>query len=120
MVENKVEQEFSFDGLDYLLKDHQQVKRLFQEYLQDSTNSSHKQQIIRQFTTEIVKHASCEERYLYPILTEKLGEEGGKLIYHKNLLDDLMTKEMLRFLEQSKPLNDFDWLIYDQAVRKFK
>ncbi|EFC43781.1 predicted protein [Naegleria gruberi] len=120
MVEHPQVVEFSFDGIRYLIKDHEKVKSLFNEYLNGTnTSQTHKRQLVKQFTTEIVKHASSEERYLYPILLEKMGNEQAKLLYNKNLLDDLITKEMLRFFETSVIRNDFDWHVFDKAVRKF-
>ncbi|KAF0979155.1 hypothetical protein FDP41_001498 [Naegleria fowleri] len=110
----------SVDGLRYLIRDHNEVKDMFQDYLQGKDNSREaKLQIVRKFTQEICKHASAEERYLYPMLLEKLGQIEGQFIYRKNLLDDMMNKEMLRFLEQNEPKSELDWTIFDKCVRKF-
>ncbi|KAG2379410.1 hypothetical protein C9374_007549 [Naegleria lovaniensis] len=110
----------SIDGLRYLLRDHTEVKDMFQDYLQGKDNTQEaKLQLVRKITQQVCKHASAEERYLYPMLLEKLGQTEGQLIYRKNLLDDLIHKEMLRFLEQNEPKTELDWKVYDKCVRKF-
>ncbi|KAL9651502.1 hypothetical protein ABK040_001448 [Willaertia magna] len=107
----------SGNGINFLIKDHQTVRQLFDRYKQSNSNEE-KIQLVRIIIKELSLHASAEERYFYPMLTEKMGPQA-QFMYQKNLLDDLITKQTLQFMENNIPTNDFDWRIFDRLMEKF-
>ncbi|KAL9644280.1 hypothetical protein ABK040_005741 [Willaertia magna] len=108
------------DGIQVLEKDHNEVREMFKQYKQTSSPEE-KEKILTQMIKELSKHTSAEEQYLYPLINEKLLE-NGKLLYDKNLLDDQINKEMLQFFEDhraGKYSNPGDISLYNATVSKF-
>lgn len=104
-------------GLDAVVEDHEQFRMLFQRY-RTATSPTVKQETVATIVREVSRHASAEERTLYPLLLHKLGAEG-KMLFDRNVLDDQMNKEVLYYLDTHTPQNDLDWQIYDKTLIKF-
>lgn len=107
------------DGIQYLTNDHNWLRFQFDLYLRGNQSFEDKMKLVQKFSSEIVLHTAVEEKFLYPLITEKLGEEQGNMLFQKNVLDNMISKEIIRFLELTVPKNDYDRDIYDKLVQKF-
>ncbi|EFC48965.1 predicted protein [Naegleria gruberi] len=108
------------DGIEWLKQEHQLIRQLF-----DSWHNSHIQHernaIVEKFISEICIHASIEERYVYPLIEEKVRGRYGKLLSDRNYLDDQLNKEMLQFLMDNvnELKNDNERNMFNKVVEKF-
>jgi hemerythrin superfamily protein len=116
-----VESNFSIvdDGIQLLQHEHNMIRQLF-----DSWHQTHSQNerniIVEKFIREICIHASCEERYVYPLIEQKI-HGFGKILGDRNYLDDQLNKEMLQFLMDyvNNQKSDMDRSIFNKVVEKF-
>ncbi|KAG2392818.1 hypothetical protein C9374_011543 [Naegleria lovaniensis] len=113
-----VESTALFDGIQFLIQDHKLIKQLFDQW-HNSSSQTDKNNLVEQFIREICMHASAEERYLYPLIAEKI--QGGKLLSERNYLDDQLNKEMLQFLldNVNSQKSDMDRFVFNKTVEKF-
>ncbi|KAF0975254.1 hypothetical protein FDP41_006006 [Naegleria fowleri] len=113
-----VESTALFDGIQFLIQDHKLIRQLFDRW-HDASSQIDKNSIVEQFIREICMHASAEERYLYPLIAEKI--DGGKLLSDRNYLDDQLNKEMLQFMldNVNHQKSDMDKFVFNKTVEKF-
>jgi len=66
---------------------------------------------------EISIHASAEERFVYPLFRERMGEIG-RALHERSLVDDNINKEVLSLLEKLEPMRD--GYVWKQTVEKLR
>lgn len=62
------------DVLTHLVEEHRKVERLLAQ-LKDSDPGAERQRLFDELTSSLRTHMSVEERFVYPIMAEHLGEE---------------------------------------------
>ena len=101
------------DGLQLLVKDHEEFFDFFKRI--ESAKGQDKKKLVDSMIREISKHASCEERYVYPLFRKWL--QNGSIIADRNITDDQVNKELMELLERMQPERDGE--LYDLTVKKF-
>ncbi|KXZ44445.1 hypothetical protein GPECTOR_67g285 [Gonium pectorale] len=90
------------NGLDAIVADHQVIRQLF--YRCDNAGTvQEKLAAARDLVRHISRHASAEERTLYPLV-----------------MDDRVNKQMLDFLESHVPTTEAEWSVFDTTLAKFR
>ncbi|GLC36770.1 hypothetical protein PLESTB_000784700 [Pleodorina starrii] len=103
------------NGLDAIVADHLVIKQLFGRYDTAATAQA-KLAAGRDLVRHISRHASAEERTLYPLVREKHPQPGlARMLY-----DRMVNKHMLNFLESHVPASEAEWTLYDTTLAKFR
>ncbi|EFJ43441.1 hypothetical protein VOLCADRAFT_96500 [Volvox carteri f. nagariensis] len=103
------------NGLDAIVADHNVIRELFNRYDTAATAQA-KVTAARNLVRHVSRHASAEERTLYPLLREKHPQANlAKMLY-----DRMINKEVLEFLESHVPAGDAEWVLYDATLAKFR
>ncbi|GIL66057.1 hypothetical protein Vafri_19672 [Volvox africanus] len=107
-------------GLDAIIADHQTIKDLFNRY-DTAVTTQAKVAAARELVRHISRHASAEERTLYPLVREKHPQPNlAKMLYDRMVMDDQVNKQILDFLETHVPSGEAEWAVYDATLAKFR
>lgn len=107
------------DGLQTVKDEHQHILQLFRSY-KATHDKEMKLSLSREIVTTVSRHASAEERYLYPLITAHVAPaQGSKLLYDMMVMDDQVNKDVLHYLDTHVPQSDQDWQMYDRVMGKF-
>ena len=91
------------DAIQHLLKDHEEVGKLFNQFVVAGEQAyKQKQDIAEKVTEEITKHVQLEEEILYPAFEERGGEEAEKMAL-EGIESHNAAKFMMSRLENTKP-----------------
>jgi len=106
------------DGIEWLVQDHGKIRHLFDQW-KETPIQAEKNLIVEKLIREVCTHASTEERYLYPLIKEKILD--GDLLMQRNYLDDQVNKVVLQFLLDNldNQKNDTDRSVFNNVVEKF-
>ncbi|PNH03683.1 hypothetical protein TSOC_010243 [Tetrabaena socialis] len=77
----------------------------------------------RNLVRHISRHASAEERTLYPLVRERLPpgqRELARMLYDRMVMDDRVNKQLLDFLETHVPSSEAEWALFDATLGKFR
>jgi hemerythrin superfamily protein len=89
------------EGFDILLRDHEEVESMFQNYeklLERKGNAQEKQELVTQILRSVIAHTSAKERCVYPLFRTQLFQ--GDVIADRHILDDQILEKLLQFLEK--------------------
>jgi len=104
------------DGLKFLFCEHTKLRALFTD-IQSTTDWEVKSKLMRDIISEVARHSSAEERYLYPLITDKIPESN--MLHERILLDNHINKEILAFLDKNNPKTPEERVLYEITINKF-
>ena len=91
------------NAIRHLLKDHEEVGKLFNQFVETGDEAyQQKQMIAEQVVEEIAKHAKLEEEVLFPAFREKGGEEAEEIV-QEAIEEHPITELMIDRLQKVKP-----------------
>ncbi|KAI8820445.1 uncharacterized protein EV422DRAFT_567869 [Fimicolochytrium jonesii] len=101
----------------WLKADHDRLFHLMDTFfILPATSHAHREALVDELVRSTSKHASAEERVIYPLIRDRLP--NGGIVYERNVSDDQINKEYLSLLHKMRSERDGD--LFDRSVDKFR
>ena len=94
------------NAVELLLRDHEEVKKLFRQFEEAGKRAYKKKQgIAEQVIQKITVHSQLEERIFYPAVRAKAGQETGDMIL-EGIEEHRVADFMMERLKQTEPTDE--------------
>ncbi|KAG2422849.1 hypothetical protein HXX76_011664 [Chlamydomonas incerta] len=110
------------NGLDAIITDHQVIRQLFHR-CNNARTDQERLAATRDLVRHVSRHASAEERTLYPLARDRLPDRGtGRMLYDRMVMDDTVNKQLLDWLERHQPREGdaAQWGLHAATLAKFQ
>ncbi|KAG2426015.1 hypothetical protein HYH02_014877 [Chlamydomonas schloesseri] len=110
------------NGLDAIIADHQVIRQLFYR-CNNARTDQERLAATRDLVRHVSRHASAEERTLYPLARDRLPDKGtGRMLYDRMVMDDTVNKQLLDWLESHTPRQGdaAQWALHAATLQKFQ
>lgn len=105
------------DGLELIEDKISEIQEILFNYAEEQGDSK-RLEISRRLVSTLSRHSSSEERYLYPLIRDRV--RGGHYYHARLIMDDQIFKSILGFLDRHDPSDSAEWSVYNVTVEKLR